>query len=449
MTIKIKNPEFYKYLKAATKETSDLLHDIKSGRIEPPNDINDVIANESSFVSCVGYLMESYDIEWIKRLPNENRLEEIRKTLLYHIKNYLGSPYLKIEGIHIFMGEEDDIISHSFPDYFIEFNEQTFNEYYTEYEEYLSSASNKPITYQIVVALENFGCDFSSATITLSNNVRIVPGSSTFYSDAIGKNMNLWRDIMGRNIVDLEIGNYEPPEFFLEIDYEMEKKKVPSEYKEFIEHISLAKTQNVFKTLRLYKEGSFTCGLIYWCSKTPCDPPYNDDYTLYYAGNHSELNAYILQKDGDVEKLQQLFEKYSNNSNKKDFPHSAIYYLDKGIRENDIADRLVDYTAGLESLFVDKKEGITTQLAHRTAFFLEEDRQKCRDIYKDIKKAYDVRSKIVHGDYHKIKGELKLEEYCNKTERYARRAISKWIDKIDKGNNAKDIYDSIVENPFS
>ena len=115
------NPGLYKHLKAATKDASDLLRDIKSGKTDPPSDINAEIANEDSFVSCVGYLMESYDIEWITLLPNENRLDGIRKTLLYHIKKYLGSPYLKIEGTHIFMGDEEDIISHSFPDYFISF----------------------------------------------------------------------------------------------------------------------------------------------------------------------------------------------------------------------------------------------------------------------------------------------------------------------------------------
>ena len=443
------NSNLYKHLKAATKDASDLLHSIKSEQIDPPADINAVITNDASFISCVGYLMESYDIEWIQLLPKENRLEEIKRILLYHIKKYLGSPYLQIERKCILIGKEKNVTTHSFPGCFNKFNEQTFDEYYTEYEEYLSSTSNKPITYQIVVALENFGCNFSLSTITLLKNVRIVSGDISFYSDAIRTNMNLWRDIMGRNIVDLEIRNYELPEFFIEIDYKMEKKTVPSNCKEHIEHISIEMTQNVFKVLRLYKEGRFGDGLTYWCSKTPCDPPYNEDYTINYKGNHSGPNIYLLQNDGDVEALQQLFEKYSNNINKEDFPHNAIYYLDKGIREDDMADRLVNYTAALEFLFVVENKKIAAQLAHRTASFLKGASQKYDDIHKDIKKAYDVRSKIVHGDYHKIKGEFKLEEYCDKTERYARQSIIKWIDMLDKGSNVKDIYDSIEGIPFS
>ena len=112
-------------------------------------------------------------------------------------------------------------------------------------------------------------------------------------------------------------------------------------------------------------------------------------------------------------------------------------------------DRLVDYTAALESLFVDGKEGIATLLANRTAFFLEKDRQKCKDTYKDIKKAYGFRSNIVHGDYHKIKDELVLKEYCNKIEGYVRLVIAKWIDMVDKGMKRQEIHDSIEDNLFS
>jgi hypothetical protein len=436
------NPELYKYLKAATKEASDLLYSIKSGQMVPPKDIDAAIANEASFISCVGYLTESYDIEWIKLLPSGTRVEKIRKLILHHIKNCLGIPFFEIKGTCTFM-EEEEITSYSFPDYFSRFSEQTFDKYYSEYEEYLSSASNKHIKYRIVAALENFDCDLPLSTITLSNNVRILPSYSTCYSDTIIKNQDLWR-----NIFDLETGNYEPPGFFLEIDYDIEKKIVPLECKEHIEHISLEKIKNVFKILRLYKEGSFACGLIYWCSKTPCDPPYSDDYILEFYGNWSKPNAYLLQKD--VEMLQHLFRKYLNNLEKDGFPHNAIYYLDKGIREYDMADRLVNYTAALEFLFVDveDKEGIASQLANKTAFFLEEDGQRCSEIFKDIKKAYGFRSRIVHGDYHKIKYDH-LERYCNIIEGYTRRSIIKWIDMIDKGKKAKEILDSIERVPLT
>jgi hypothetical protein len=292
------------------------------------------------------------------------------------------------------------------------------------------------------VALENFFCDLSSTVIRLSSNTRIIPNRSTFYFGSTCKN-----NAECMNKPSFKGGSFNPPFFWLEIDCEMEKEKVPSELKEHIEQVSLKEVQKVFKILRSYKEGDFRYSLVYWCPETPCDPPYNYDVVFCYMGNYHNSNKYLL-KEGDVKECQLLFQKYTENSSKKDFPHSAIYYLDKGIRETDMNDRLVDYTAALESLFVDGKER-TTLLAHRAAFFLEEDRQKCREIFKDIKKAHGLRCSIVHGDYHKIKDELELKKYCNKTERYVRQAIIKWIDMIEKGKKRQEIYDSIEENLFS
>ncbi|GAG95089.1 unnamed protein product, partial [marine sediment metagenome] len=207
--------------------------------------------------------------------------------------------------------------------------------------------------------------------------------------------------------------------------------------------------QKSFKILRLYKEGDFREGVIYWRpkNKIPFDSPYNEIFDFCVFERYGTSNKYLLQMD-DVNKLQLLFQKYSNNSKKKKFPDSAINYLDKGVIETDTPHRLVDYVAALESLLVDGKEGITTMLALRTAFFLEGDRQKCKEIFKDIKKAYGLRSNIVHGDYHKIKDELELEKYCNTTEKYVRLAIVKWIDMMEKGKTYQEIYDYIEGKLF-
>ncbi len=436
------NPEFYKHLKAATKEASVLLHDIKSDRIIPKKGtINDVIARGSFFMSCVQFLMKDLSIERLITIQKpEERLEEIRNTLLRYIKKYLGDPHLDIIPPLPIWGT-DKMSSYSIDGFFKEFNEQTFNDYYAEYEQFLYS--NLPIKYHIVVALENFFCDLSSTVIRLSSNTRIIPNRSTFYFGSTCKN-----NAECMNDPSIKGGIFNPPFFWLEIDCEMEKEKVPSELKEHIEQVSLEEVQKVFKILRSYKEGDFRYSLVYWCPKTPCDPPYNYDVVFCYMGNYHNSNKYLLKED-DVKECQLLFRKYTDNSNKKDFPHSAIYYLDKGVRETDMNDRLVDYTAALESLFVDGKEGIAFQLAHKTAFFLEKDRQKCREIFKDIKKAYGFRCNIVHGDYHKIKDELELNKYTKITERYARRAIIKWIDMIDKGRKRQEIYDLIEENLFS
>ena len=90
------NPDFYKYLKAVTKVTSDLLHDIKSGRIVPKEgSIDDIIASEHSFELCVQYLTINPITERLKSIQKvEERKKEARKMLLFTIKKYLGCPYI-------------------------------------------------------------------------------------------------------------------------------------------------------------------------------------------------------------------------------------------------------------------------------------------------------------------------------------------------------------------
>jgi len=444
MTNKLHNPGLYKHLKAATKEASDLLHDIKSNAdiesgiyYQDRIAVNDEIVVGTSFKSCVQFLMEDLSMDRLKNIQEpEERRGEIRSTILHYIKKYLGSPRQEYEFSNALPGQVIQKLK--------EFNEQTFNEFYGEYEQYLYS--NKPMKYLIVVGLEGLYYVSSSPVIKLSDDTRLIDNEESCYFDAVMYDERL----QPSDPTITPIGVYDPPGpgLWLEIDYEIEKEKVPLEMREYIEHVSLETIKKVFRFLRLYKEGDFKLSVVYWCPKTYCEVPHSHEDILFFNGNYESPNRYILEED-DVKKIQLLLEKCTNNSNQKGFPHSAIYYLDNGVRDDDIPDRLVNYTAALESLFVDGKEGISTLLAHRTAFFLEKDRQKCKEIYNDIKKAYGFRSNIVHGDHHKIKDELELKEYCNKTESYARRAIIQWINMIDEGKNRQEIYDSIEENLFS
>ncbi len=98
------NPDFYAYLKAATKETSDLLHSIKEGQIAPialkKDCVDDIIASKPSFNLCVQFLTENPIAERLKDIQEvEERKEEARKMLLIIIKKILGCPYITIVAI--------------------------------------------------------------------------------------------------------------------------------------------------------------------------------------------------------------------------------------------------------------------------------------------------------------------------------------------------------------
>ena len=505
MTMEYHNPELHKHLKAATKESSDLLKSLayKLQFVKPTKEnsawklkqgiqeelesiVEGIIPNEPCFKSCVAYLVTDVEIitetieevvrEILQMLTKNAEVEiseeNVRKIVQEWVVQDVDMDESVEEGtvgsMHRWVKDQVNsktngkVLRHigeylNCPDLnkwddFREFNEQTFDEYYIGYEKFLYS--NLPLKYQIVASLENFNYPLPSPDIILSGNTRIVSNRDK-HIDGIMHSTSTYDIVDPIDPDDLENATEQwhhkaqiLSNFWLEIDCEIEKGKIPSECKEYIEHTSLEEVKRVFQILRLYKQGDFRHGVIYWRPNSSYEAPYDKKLDFCDIELYDTPNKYLLQKD-DVNELQLLYLKCTKNKNKKAFPHSSIYYLDKGICDTDIHDRLVDYTAALESLFADGTEGIASQLALRTAFFLEEDRQKRKEIFKDIKKAYGFRSNIVHGNYHKIKDELDLDEYCNKTERYVRLAIIKWIGLIDKGMKQQDIYDLIDENLFT
>ncbi len=89
------NPRLYNHLKAATEAALYLLHDIKSGKIHPEGgDVNAMIANEPSFISCVHFLMDDSVMERVKNSQKqEEPREKARKMIFRFIRKYLCCPF--------------------------------------------------------------------------------------------------------------------------------------------------------------------------------------------------------------------------------------------------------------------------------------------------------------------------------------------------------------------
>lgn len=78
---------------------------------------------------------------------------------------------------------------------------------------------------------------------------------------------------------------------------------------------------------------------------------------------------------------------------------SRAYYLVQSARsQSDLALKISLYCSVLEAIYITNASEIVHQLAERVAYFLEEDGELRYKTYRALKKAYDVRSKIVHGD---------------------------------------------------
>ena len=78
---------------------------------------------------------------------------------------------------------------------------------------------------------------------------------------------------------------------------------------------------------------------------------------------------------------------------------SIVFYFLQSARSNpDLAVKIVDYCTCFEALFSTSSAELSHQLAERIAFFIGESNIERRDIFNNIKEAYGIRSRIIHGD---------------------------------------------------
>lgn len=78
---------------------------------------------------------------------------------------------------------------------------------------------------------------------------------------------------------------------------------------------------------------------------------------------------------------------------------SRVFYFVQAARgSSDLGSKIARYVTCFEALFCTNSSEIALKLAERVAFFLGKDANERSIIFKNIKAAYNVRSKVVHGD---------------------------------------------------
>jgi hypothetical protein len=76
----------------------------------------------------------------------------------------------------------------------------------------------------------------------------------------------------------------------------------------------------------------------------------------------------------------------------------AMQFIVAARRAQDLAFKIANYCSALETLFTTDSAELAHKLAERVAFFLGERGRDRREVFASIKSAYNVRSKLVHGD---------------------------------------------------
>ncbi len=109
----------------------------------------------------------------------------------------------------------------------------------------------------------------------------------------------------------------------------------------------------------------------------------------------------------------------------------------------DIEDRIIDQMIAFESLYLGSEQELTYKLASRAAFLLHRRKDYRMLVFNNIKKAYNYRSRIVHGDNPPSRDELRA--IVPKTQDYLRQSIRKFLLLLSRGHSLKELREKLLD----
>jgi hypothetical protein len=109
----------------------------------------------------------------------------------------------------------------------------------------------------------------------------------------------------------------------------------------------------------------------------------------------------------------------------------AVYFLQAARSHSDLGVKIANYATSFEALFSTDTQELSHKLSERIACFLETDPAQRRSLFQEIKRAYSIRSKIVHG----ASGSASLQSSAEAGARSCDTALRRVLLKIlgDKG----------------
>ena len=190
---------------------------------------------------------------------------------------------------------------------------------------------------------------------------------------------------------------------------------------------------DVVTALRLQQAGSFAPGpLVYVLSS-------GQEFSLGHATIWTRLSkteSYLALAEGcyellqtEVETLREFWQEFQDKRQKGKLSDLEIALgRFNSSYSGGLEDRLIDQMIALESLYLGDLQELRYKLALRAAFLLARGSKGRTQVLKRLKKAYDARSKVVHGQ-GPPDNLLELVEY---TEEYLRQSIRKFLKLPDK-----------------
>lgn len=227
----------------------------------------------------------------------------------------------------------------------------------------------------------------------------------------------------------------------------------------------------LFRVMKLFKTGDLITplGFYSWNNKWYEMRFHGENYGLGYG---LKGNPYFFKKE-DIEAFK-LFrkemEKYLEYINFLDIPYRkkprilndidmrcffAIHILLKGSVENNnpfiIFDKLIDYTIGLESLYLLKNDRRKAKkLSSRIAALLSKDESEEDQLCNHIKHFYEIRNDIVHGSLVDKEGDDFLGVNIYNYEDILRKSVLAFLDlnlKYPTKEGVINILDQTISSP--
>jgi hypothetical protein len=184
---------------------------------------------------------------------------------------------------------------------------------------------------------------------------------------------------------------------------------------------------DVLLALRLHKHNRLRfAGCASWIDST-----WLSGASFYVLGQWPYLGGHKLS-DAEVPQLLELWQLLESGSARFAF---ALHRFNLACDRNLLDDRIVDLVIAAEALFLSDTDSenrgeLSYRLALRAAKFIEHSRYAGMDLYKLMRRAYRVRSAIVHGSHHRKVGlpddpAANLSKFADEIEELLRLALRK------------------------
>ena len=201
--------------------------------------------------------------------------------------------------------------------------------------------------------------------------------------------------------------------------------------------------EKVSRALKIYQPGELQLGGIYWFNSETWRVENPKKIT---SENHNpSIKTYLFKKNTSLS-----FRRFYAKFKQIDFMQKNNLFLGTSIRRFSIAvdqripeDKIVDFITCLESLYATKGPDILHKMANRIALLLEKNYENRTKLLSFIKKSYDMRSKIVHGEPDPFKIGSKIydpNEVSTDLEKIARKSIHAFMKLLNVYSSKENIH---------